>query len=327
MKKKLMLAGCIFSLLIFGCKKDMPEDVAANTDQFSSNSVPENAARPGQCRLTSAVRDNAYGEFLQYNNRGLVSEWKEDYFDGLPFVVTYNYDVAGRLKTAHTVNNYAATETDTKYLYQGNRLIKQINYQAGTNTVVNETVNTYNNRGQIIKRGSTMFPVYCTFTYNLLGNNTVVNYYVDDALYLKEEFTYRQFNRNPYLAAYGIPYVTFAYDFLFSNFWETSEKYTFYDNGVGTVTGDLTPESAVLTLNQEKFLTSITNFDRVANENTSAYFTYDNCACANSKTINGKKASANSSAGKYIALTKFKQAFEEGNVGKIKTQLKTVISK
>ena len=89
-----------------------------------------------------------------------------------------------------------------------------------------------------------------------------MNYYVDNALYLKEEFTYRQFNRNPFLAAHGIPYVT-TYDFLFSKCWQTSEKYTLYDNGTATVTGDLTPETAVLTLGPQQYLTSITNFDRV----------------------------------------------------------------
>ena len=184
--------------MISGCRKDTPDESAGSSPQVDGTSAVVDA-RPGQCRLTSAIRDNAYGEFLQYNSRGLVSEWKEDYFDGFPYVVSYTYDIFGRLKTGHVVNYYTGATNDVKYQYQGNRLIKHTIYETGTNTVVNEIVNTYNYRGQIIRRGSTMFPVYCTFSYNFLGNNTLVNYYVNDALYLKEEFTYRQFNRNPFL--------------------------------------------------------------------------------------------------------------------------------
>lgn len=324
MKKKLMLFGLLFVFTISACRKDTPADVVTSED---TTGKPGGEARPGQCRLTSAIRDNVYGEFLKYNNRGLVSEWKEDYFDGSPYVVTYTYDLFGRLKTGHAVNNYAGTAIDVKYQYQGSRLMKHIIYEAGTNTVVNEIVNTYNNRGQIIRRGSTMFPVYCTFSYDWLGNNNLVNYYADGALYMKEEFTHRQFNRNPFLAAYGIPYVTFAYDFVFSNWWETSEKFTIYDNGVANVFVDLDPQTAVLTLGPQQYLTSVTNFDRAIQEYTSAYFTYDNCDCSPLKFNNRDKASVNPIAAKYLALAKFKRAFESGDVNKIKAQLKMIIQK
>ena len=324
MKQKLMITGILFLLGITSCKKNALEETAAPQELTGKESTTERAST---CRLVSAVRDDVYGEFLQYNSRGLVSEWKEDYFDGFPYIVTYTYDQFGRLKTGHSVNTYYGTAFDVKYQYQGNRLIKHTVYEAGTNNVVNEIVNTYNYLGQIVKRASTYFPIYCTFNYNWQGNNTLVNYYVDNALYLKEEFTYRQFNRNPFLAAHGIPYVTYTYDFLFSKCWQTSEKYTLYDNGTATVTGDLTPETAVLTLGPQQYLTSITNFDRVEQANTSAYFTYDNCNCAPAKIISGKKAQPNSTAAKLIALTRLKQLFEAGDIQKIKSQMARMTAK
>jgi len=325
MKQKLMLFSLMFVLLLSACRKDMltePVNVAED-----AAGKPGAEARFGQCRLTSAIRDNAYGEFLQYNNRGLVSEWKEDYFDGFPYVVTYTYDLLGRLKTGHVEDTYSGISSDVKYQYSGSRLIKHTIYETGTNTVKNVIVNTYNNRGQIIRRGSTMFPVYCTFSYDWLGNNNLVNYYVDGALYMKEEFTHRQFNRNPFLAAHGIPYVTYAYDFVFSNWWETSEKFTLYDNGVANVFVDLDPQTAVLTLGPQQYLTSVTNFDRAIQENTSAYFNYENCDCVPAKIANGNKVPVNSIAAKYLALAKFKRAFEAGDVSKIKAQMKAIIQK
>ncbi len=144
---------------------------------------------------------------------------------------------------------------------------------------------------------------------------------------MKEEFTHRQFNRNPFLAAHGIPYVTYAYDFVFSNWWETSEKFTMYDNGVANVFVDLDPQTAVLTLGPQQYLTSVTNFDRTIQEYTSAYFTYDNCDCSLLKSANKDKASVNPLAAKYLALAKFKRAFESGDVSKIKAQIKEVIKK
>lgn len=325
MKQKLMLFSLMFVLVLSACKKDMPAEAANAGEDATGKSA--DASRFGQCRLSSAIRDNAYGEFLKYNNRGLVREWKEDYFDGLPYVITYSYDMVGRLKTGHVVDNYNNLTRDVKYQYQGNRLMKHIIYEAGTNTVDNEIVNTYNNRGQIIRRGSTMFPVYCTFSYDWLGNNTLVNYYVDGTLYLKEEYTHRQFNRNPFLAAHGIPYVTFTYDFVFSKWWETSQKFTFYDNGIPSVAVDLDPATAALTLGPQQYLTSITNFDRAIQENTSAYFTYENCDCVPDKTVNSNKATVSLLATKYRALARFKHAFETGDVNKIKAQLKQVIQK
>jgi hypothetical protein len=327
MKQQLMLLGCIFSLFLSGCKKDLPGDAPENAVQLQTDAAGSDAARLGQCRLTSAIRDNVFGTFLQYNNRGLVSEWKQDNFDGLPFIETYTYDLFGRLKTSHAVDNYIGASYDVKYLYQGNRLVKQTVKLAGTSTVTNEFVNTYNNRGQITRRESTLYPVYCTFTYNLLGNNTQVDYYVDGSLYLKEEFTYRQFNRNPYLAAYGIPYITYAYDFVFSKWWETSDKFTIYDNGVPTVIVDYDPATAILVLGPQQFLTSVTNFDRVTQSNTSAYFNYDNCTCAPGKTFTNSKVSPNSVTDKLILLDRFKRAFVFGNVLDIKAKMKDILSK
>ncbi len=326
MKRKLVQTGLIFSLFLFGCKKDMPSDLATPM-QSQTDPAASAGARLGQCRLGSAFRDNAYGIFLKYNNRGLVSEWKQDYFDGMPFIENYTYDLFGRLKTSYATDNAVGQSYDVKYQYQGTRLIRQTVYLAGTNTKSNEFVNTYNSRGQITRRSSTLYPVYCTFTYNLIGNNTQVDYYVDGSLYLKEEFTYRQFNRNPYLAAFGIPYVTSLYDFVFSKWWETSDKFTIYDNGAATVIVDYDPASAQLTLGPQQYLTSVTNFDRVTQENTSAYFNFENCECTPGKTMNSLKTTPGSLSAKLVALERFKRSFMTGNVLAIKAQIANVLSK
>lgn len=285
MRQKLMLLSLLLLVLISGCRKDLP------AEPDPSSQPAENAGAEGRfnhCRLISDDRDGSSGDAFHYNNRGLVDQWKQDYYDGFPDVYTFTYDIFGRLKTGHGVfgNGFAI---DITYQYQGTRLVKETVYAAGTTNKLNEIATSYNFLGQVIKRGSTMYDEYCTFAYNIFGNNTLVNYYVDGALWLKEEFTYRKKNRNPLLSLEGMPFVVFRYDFVFSNWWETSDKFTIYEEGVPTVTVEYDPNSAVMDIGQEQYLQSVANFDLVAQQNTIATFNYENCGGHHNDRVAGSK--------------------------------------
>lgn len=273
MKQKLLLFGLLFLFTISACRKDVPDE-SSDPAGPADNSAIE--GRFNHCRLITDDRDGSFGDAFHYNNRGLVDQWKQDYYDGFPDVYTFTYDLFGRLKTGHGVfgNGFAI---DIVYQYKGNRLVKETVYAAGTTNKLNEIATSYNFLGQVIRRGSTMYDEYCTFVYNFIGNNTQVNYYVDGALWMKEEFTYRKKNRNPLLSLEGMPFVVFRYDFVFSNWWETSDKFTIYEDGVPTVTVDYDPSSAVMDIGQEQYLNSVTNFDLVTQQNTTATFEYENC--------------------------------------------------
>jgi len=319
MKQKLMLFGLILLLAISGCKKDLPEESAVSTDQLNGK-TGASEERQRQCRLIFDDRDGVYGNFFHYNSRDLVDEWKIDYYDGYPDVYNFTYDNLNRLKTGHVVFNYSGRAFDLKYFFQGDRLVRETWYETGTTNVVDDIVNTYNFRGQIIKRRSIPKNIYCSFTYDFLGNNPLVNFYVDDVLLLKEEYTHRQYNRNPLTSLNGIPVVLPYYDFVISSWWETSQKWTIYEDGIGSVIIDMDPRTVQMELGPQLFLTSVSNFDRAIQQNTRAIFEYENCGRShNSKPATNITPVKNSRA---AIVAKFKRALLPGQSADLKREVK-----
>ena len=323
MKQKLLLFGLMLLFIISGCHKNMPEESATTLDQLQAKSdKPDDQG--GDCRLILDDRDGVYGHVYHYNSRGLVDLWKVDYHDGYPDVYTFTYDNFNHLKTGHALFNSNGFSTDIKYQYLGNKLAKETIYKSGTNTILNIIVTTYNAKGQVMRRGSTMHNEYCTFTYNTVGNNTQVNYFINDALFMKEEFTFLQRNRNPLVSLNGMPFVVFTYDFIFSPWWETSDKFTIYDNGVPTVLVDYDPNSAIMQLGPHKYLTSVRNFDRVSQQNTIAIFQFENCGETdddNQNTVSQKKASAPQKSRAAI-IAKFKKTMLTGQFVNLEDEIK-----
>ena len=324
MKQQLVLFSFVLLFVICGCKKTAPLDeplVSADKLQGKHDNDDDD---DGRCRLIFSDRDGVYSTSYHYNRNGLVDNWKIDYHDGYPDVYNFTYDNRNHLKTAYVVFNYSARVFDVKYQYQGDRLVKETWFTAGTKDVVDEIVNTYNNRDQIIKRKSVPKNIYCTFTYNFLGNNPLVNYYVNDELFLKEEYTHQQFNRNPLTSLKGIPVMLPYYDFVISSWWETSQKWTIYEEGVPTVIVDLDPKTAVMKLGPKHYLTSVSNFDRAIQQNTKAIFKYENCG--GKDDVNEQlPASDNIVASKnspMAIIAKFKRALLPGQSESIKNEVK-----
>ena len=322
MKQKLMLFSLALLFIVSGCKKETPTDeTTASGDLLQEkNLAPE--SKEGQCRLIASDRDGVFGNYFHYNSRGLVDGWKIDYHDGYPDVYSFTYDNRSHLKTGYVVFNYSGHAFDIKYQFQGDRLVRETWLWAGTNKVADDIVNTYNNRDQIIKRKSIPKNIYCTFTYDFLGNNPLVNFYINDELYLKEEYTHQQFNRNPLRSLNGIPVVLPYYDFVISNWWETSQKWTVYDEGVPTVIVDLDPKTVVMKLGPSHYLTAVSNFDRADQQNTSATFEYENCGREEpDATAGGENMPVNSNP-RTAVIAKFRRALLPGQSNDIKNEIK-----
>ena len=323
MKHKLLLFGLMLLFVISGCQKNMPEAPATSSDQLNVKSN-ESDNEDRNCRLILDDRDGVYSHVYHYNNLGLVDLWKVDYHDGYPDVYTFTYDHLNHLKQGHAVFNSNGFSTDIKYQYQGNKLVKETIYKSGTNTILNTIATTYNAKGQVMRRGSTMHNEYCTFTYNTVGNNTQVNYFINDALFMKEEFTFLQKNKNPLVTLNGMPFVVFTYDFIFSPWWETSDKFTIYDNGVPTVLVDYDPNSAIMQLNHHKYLTSVRNFDRASQQNTIATFQFENCGETdddNQNTVSQNKVSVPQKSRAAI-IAKFKTTMLSGQSVNLEDEIK-----
>jgi hypothetical protein len=323
MKQNLMLFGLMLLFVVSSCKRETALDPTDLSSQ-SPASGEANAAegRLGQCRLVYDDRDGVFGNTFHYNNRGLVDQQVDEYYDGYPDVYTFTYDNFNRLKTCHGLFNSNGFAIDVKYQYQGGRLVHETVYQAGTTNILNEISTTYNFLGQVIRRGSTIRNEYCTITWGLFGNYPLINYYIDGALYMKEEFTYRQFNRNPLKTLAGFPFMLPRYDFEFSNWWETSDKFTVYEDGIPSVIVDYDPNTAVMDLGPQQYLHSVTNFDRATQQNTVGTFEYENCGGANNDHMREHRNISPVKGSKAAAIAKFKKALYLGVSFNIKDEIK-----
>jgi hypothetical protein len=309
-------------MTISGCRKDTPAEATSDLPGNAAAGRGDNNEGASQCRLISTDRDGAVGNFFHYNNKGLVDSWKIDYYDGYPDVYTFTYDNRDRLKTGHAVFKYNGRSFDIKYQYQGNKLVRETWYAAGTNTIVDDIVNTYNFRDQIIKRRSIPKNIYCIFTYDFLGNNPLVNFYIDDVLYLKEEYTHYKFNRNPLTTLAGIPVILPYYDFVISNWWETSQRWTIYEEETPTVIVDLDPKTVAMKLGRQGYLKSVSNFDRAIQQNTKAVFEYEHCG---KDDLSEPSANDNMPASKNprtAIMAKFKRALLPGQANDIRNEVK-----
>lgn len=321
MKKKVILITALFAALVTGCRKENEDVLPAQT------SPAENLARPGnanECRMVFAGRDNSYGYFFRYNEQGFVSEWKVDFYDGYPDYYTFQYDHSKRLKSGHVLYSVSGHEYDIKYQYQGSRLVRETWYKTGTTDIADDIVNTYNWRGQIAKRKSMTYNIYADFAYNWQGNNVKTDLYVDNNLYLREEFTFNRPNRNPFTSLTGMPLVPFYYDFIFSNWWQTSEKYTLFDNGTPTVVMDLDPNSVVMNIGQQHYLNSVTNFDLIGQQNTSAVFQFENCPGCNTTKPGFNSETTHSRAN---VSARIRQLLTPCRSSNLKSELKKIIEK
>lgn len=309
-------------MVISGCQKDIPAiELTTSPDQLQGKSE-DSDDESGNCRLVFDDRDGIYGNFFKYNDRGLVDKWTIDYYDGYPEVYTFTYDNSKRLNTGHCVRYYNGKSYDIKYKFQANKLIRETWFNAGTAIIADDLVNTYNTKGQIIIRKSVTKNIKCTFTYDNYGNNPLVNFYVNDVLVLKEEYSHFQRNRNPLTSLNGIPVILPYYDFVISRWWETSQKWTIYDEGGPTVIIDMDPSTCVMHLGPHKYLRSVSNFDRAVQTNTTAVFEYENCSGDDNSNSSASKNVSTAKNPRSASIAKFKRALFPGQSEDIMVELK-----
>ncbi|MEO7445017.1 MAG: hypothetical protein ABIT96_11005 [Ferruginibacter sp.] len=292
MKKNSIALGKLIALIFLfftGCQKDTK--LNEETTFVNGNSLQAITSQKNQeCQLTHFSVEGFDNRF-HYNNNGLTDEWRIDYGDGIPDVFTMQYNANNQLSKA--------------WLHYDGQLLATINFVWNRNLITEEhwdylgylfdVENIYDRKGQMIKREfSDGYSVATTFSPN--GNTPRVDLLYDGELFLKLDFTYNQPNKNPFLAIRGIPYGFPFIAFTFSNWWETSEKQTVYENGVPSVVLDMDPAQTVMQLGFQNYSTSITAYDRIGNSYYHYGFEFQNCGpneTANSAILPGKDKGIN----------------------------------
>ncbi len=277
MKKNLiasstMLLCCL--LLLCGCQKEAAEMTVPN-NTTTSNLASEDNLHHKTCRLTDIDWGDGTSWHFHYNDQGLADKWINDLGDGLPHNFTLKYDNCGRLIKAF--DHYNNTIYTYLFYYRGNRLIKQ----TWSNNITpdgGEIVNTYDDRGNIVRRDDKVNDIHTIIEHDHLGNSHHFDFYVGKMLYITGDFTFRIPNKNPLLTVSGVDVGFFYYNYgYWDKWWETSDKYVVYDNGTPTVLVDFAPSKTVMNFGVQHYLSSVDYFDRISKSTITNILSYQNC--------------------------------------------------
>jgi hypothetical protein len=269
MKKNLLMnltLALFAALLISGCKKAMTE----STEETVQTNLPD-ASLKNQCQLTR-LNIEGFDHHFHYNSQGLADEWRIEYGSGIPDVYTMEYDNDNKLSRAW-------------YHYNG-ELIGTVEFEWAKNLLTEEhwdysgflfdVLNIYDKKDQMIKR-EISYGYTATIDYSPIGNVSKAEIFFDGELLDSREYTYNIPNRNAFLAIRGIPYGFPFVWFVFSKWWETSEKITVFQNGIPYLIYDPDPAQIVMQLGFQNYPIAIVNYDRVSNTYNPYGFEYQNC--------------------------------------------------
>jgi len=145
----------------------------------------------------------------RYNETGLADSFYLSKPDMYNFWATMEYDKKKRMSKARFY--YSDVDFyDIVLTWEKDKLVKETWYAPGTNDVVDYYVNTYNKRGQLVRRDDPPWQFYSLFQYDNNGNLKKMEVIWDDgSLYYGQEFSYSKPVKNPFTAVPGMPVTLF----------------------------------------------------------------------------------------------------------------------
>ncbi|MEO7311507.1 MAG: hypothetical protein ABIX01_13980 [Chitinophagaceae bacterium] len=282
MKKNILhlSAICIsFALLVISCKKEI---APINAEDVLTETANAGHANSESCRLVKYEGlDDGYMRKMHYNNKGLVDQWTEfhPWYD-LDEKFTFAYDNNKHITTVKEIDHGTLKWTIVPK-YHGDRIVYEIWYVGDTHIIDDTTVNTYNRMGQIVKRESLAYDVYATFQYDLIGNQTIGNFYdLDGTLEQSEIFKYKKLVKEPITTVsglpYGIPYINFVFSPLHFTYYKASYR---DENGIMVPFFELDPASQLIA-GPQGYAVAHNTFDLVSQLGNRQRWSYDNCNCS-----------------------------------------------
>jgi hypothetical protein len=249
--------------------------------------------KEGDCRLTKyhyydAAADYNQIDYFSYKN-GLVDEWLAS--SGGLFKM--EYDRNKKLKTSRMYEGETLVYT-IHFIYEKDKVVKEIWYDGNTQQVANEVINTYNQKGELIRNEATNFDYYTIYTYTRQGYLESWFYFSGGSPIVKAEYTYNNEFKNPYGARPGIEY---SFPYVNSGFgsgkrWYSSERITLYDeDGNPSVLYDQDPMRTVWQSGPKNYPLQADYFDRLSGGPITNTFEYENCDGSNDKNTSTESLS------------------------------------
>ena len=303
MKKNNLLSAFSFvliGLLATSCQKSIPElaintkpTVTVNSFEEVTSALPD-ASLKNQCQLTFATDLGGYPNWFHYNDKGLADEWRVDFsgVDPVVYKMLMQYDNKNRLSDAQVHFNGVLIGT-VKFDWRNNQISTEHWDFDGYLFDVN---NTYDAKGQIVKRENSDGTSRTEYKYSPEGNHLKDIVYFENEVNQSDEYTYNQPNKNPFLAIQGLPY-QFLYTNPFQAKWfPTSDKFLIYDNGNPIVVLNIDPSKTIMQLTHQNYLSFATYYDSQSKSYLTKNFDYQNCG----PLKNGSTKAIGLSAGKNL---------------------------
>lgn len=282
--------------IVSSCQKDNQEQLVQTNDPTLKNGSFNNDKH--DCRL---VADSGLSDgFLltyHYNAKGLVDAYhmsKPDFYD---FSGTFEYN-SRKLMSKVKFTYGDGVFYDIVLTYDKNKLVRETWYAENTKDTVDYYINTYNKKGQLVRRDDPPYGFYDIFKYDIFGNLTsseLINY--DGTLNFGEEYSYSGPIRNPFISVTGLPVsLIFVNDHIGGPNRFTGLK-TYYNDENGNRVVDFNWESS-----ETEIKTGPGNYpvyqnsrDVVSDTWTDQIFRYENCDCNSGWThpkdrVSGRKA-------------------------------------
>ncbi|MEW5915732.1 MAG: hypothetical protein AB1762_04980 [Gemmatimonadota bacterium] len=257
------------TLLVSACQAD-----PAGPDNNASLNVVRGDDRPlGACQVTSNVAQNGVIQNYRYDGRGFLSAWA----DGVGTLVP-QYDATGRLVRAQYVIG-AIPIASIVYVYDGGKIARENWFAGGSDRLEDVLVNTWNSKGQLVRRESRPFGVFAAFTYDAAGNAYQVDVMgTDGFLFLSNTYVFTAPAKSPDLTLRGLPYGPQFLNYVFNPSRQTAAKAVVTDAEGNRVTiFDQDPARSVLVAGQQQYPLYQNFFDKISGTFFAQLWTYQNC--------------------------------------------------
>jgi hypothetical protein len=234
------------------------------------------------------------------------------------------YDNNNRL--IRSDENYLGTNYVYQFYYTGNKLTRLTFTNIDNPAVIFDLSFTYNSKGQNTRQDDDISDWHVLMTYDDMGNCTRSDLYFGTQLQVSDNYTFDYPARNPYAA---IPGVSHTFPFWGGNIirnkrWFSSNRKEIYDNGTMYLINDYDPAKTTIVTGNHDFPTSATYYDRVAEDNFTNTFDYENC---NGSGSNAKAGSSqtNINPGSKTSIKSTKPFLKMGSQKSIKEQLQKMV--
>jgi hypothetical protein len=230
--KKIFFQGLVVTLFLWSavsCQKESPL-LSEEINEETSTLIQD--LKVG-CGLTtydyySSADDSHTITNYSYEN-GLLNEVLTFY--GQRYVMEYSLQKKLIASKVYEGENLLYT---ISFMYEKNRIVKEVWLDATTQEIYDEKIFTYDQKGNLIRSESFIMEAAVVNTYS--ENGSLLSWQLFDfgLPTVKAEYTYDSNYKNPYNSIKGVDYqfwyTNSAFGFGTGNRWYSSEKVTLYDN-------------------------------------------------------------------------------------------------